>query len=77
MEEVVGMEAYRTEVTLAQDGTLTLEALPFHAGERVEVIVLATTRPRADGKRYPLAGTVLHYERPTDPVAEDDWEALQ
>ena len=24
-----------------------------------------------------LRGSVLHYERPTEPVAEDDWEAMQ
>lgn len=24
-----------------------------------------------------LRGSVLHYERPTDPVAADEWEALQ
>ncbi len=33
-----------------------------------------------DGKqetRYPLRGSVVHYERPTDPVAEADWEALR
>lgn len=23
-----------------------------------------------------LSGTVLYYERPTDPVGEEDWEAL-
>ena len=72
------MEAYRTEVTIAEDGTLTLRALPFHAGERVEVIVLATTKQNDDRNRYPLRGLgPYRYERPTDPVAEDDWEALQ
>ncbi len=24
-----------------------------------------------------LAGSVLHYENPTEPVATEDWEALQ
>ncbi len=35
------MQAHRVEATIEQDGTLTLENLPFHAGEVVEVIVLA------------------------------------
>jgi hypothetical protein len=26
---------------------------------------------------YPLRGTAYRYERPTDPVAEDDWEAAR
>jgi hypothetical protein len=31
-----GMQAYRVETTLQQDGTLTLSNLPLHAGETVE-----------------------------------------
>ncbi len=27
-------------------------------------------------ERYPLRGTVIRYEDPTAPVAEDDWEVL-
>jgi hypothetical protein len=27
--------------------------------------------------RYPLHGSVVRYERPTEPVAVGDWEALQ
>jgi hypothetical protein len=27
-------------------------------------------------KRYPLAGSPIRYIRPTDPVAEEDWNAL-
>lgn len=72
------MEAYRTEATVAQDGTLTLESLPFHAGERVEVIVLASTATKLNDDRYPLRGlTPYRYDRPTDPVGDEDWEALQ
>ena len=35
------MEAHRIETTLTQDRTLILDNLPFHAGETVEVIILA------------------------------------
>lgn len=33
----------------------------------------------ADGhnEQKPLRGTVKRYDRPTDPVAEDDWNALR
>jgi len=26
---------------------------------------------------YPLRGSVVRYDRPTEPVAEGDWEALE
>ena len=35
---------------------------------------------RRNGKkqaRYPLRGSVVRYEQPTEPVAETDWEALR
>ena len=37
-------------------------------------------RPYAERVEQPLdalRGSVLYYERPVDPVAEDDWEALK
>ncbi len=34
------LQAHRIETTLTQNGTLTLDHLPFQAGEAVEVIVL-------------------------------------
>jgi hypothetical protein len=27
--------------------------------------------------RYPLRGSVIRYEQPTEPVAEGEWEALR
>ena len=68
------METHRIETTLEKDGTLTLTDLPFHAGETVEVIVLAKATP-ADGERYPLRGTPVTYADPFEPVAAEDWDA--
>ena len=34
------LQAHRVETTLTQDGTLTLDHLPFQAGEAVEIIIL-------------------------------------
>ncbi len=71
------MVAHRVEATIEQDGTLTLENLPFHAGEAVEIIILAQP-PRASHQgRYPLRGTPVRYDRPTDPVAQDEGDAAQ
>ncbi len=30
-----------------------------------------------DAARYPLRGTPVSYEEPTEPVAETDWETLK
>lgn len=68
------MQAHRVEATIERNGTLTLENLPFHVGEIVEVIVLArpTAVPRAD--RYSLRGEPLRYIASTEPVAHAEWE---
>jgi len=29
------------------------------------------------GQGYPLRGSVVRYDQPTEPIAETDWEALQ
>jgi hypothetical protein len=69
------MQAYRSEATITQDGSLTVKGLPFRAGERVEVIVLQSSPQAIAANCYPLRGTPLRYDQPTAPVAESDWEA--
>ena len=71
------MEEHRIKTTLEQDGTLTLEGLPFHAGETVEVIILAESQKAVREKPYPLRGTTVTYRDPFDSVAADDWEAVR
>jgi hypothetical protein len=71
------MQAYRVETTLKHDGTLTLRDLPFQAGEVVEVIILAQPPASPRQNRYPLRGRPVHYERPTEPVAQEHWDALR
>jgi hypothetical protein len=68
------MRAYRVEQTLSEDGVLELRALPFQAGEIVEVIILSREDKVYETQSFPLQGQVLRYERPTEPVAQDDWE---
>ncbi len=68
--------AYRVETVLTEDGKLSLDNLPFRAGQAVEVIVLPTARTSAPSA-HPLQGTVLRYDRPTEPGAEADWNALR
>ena len=40
------MQAYKVRSHVGEDGSLTVENLPFPAGEAVEVIVLAEARKR-------------------------------
>jgi hypothetical protein len=68
------MLVHRIETTINQDKTLTLENLPFHSGEQVEVIILSRSRRESRQNRYSLRGTIIQYTDPTEPVAQDDWE---
>lgn len=69
--------AYRTEVVVAEDGSLHLDELPFRAGETVEVILIPRVVATHTYPVAPLRGSVLRHDRPAAPVAEEDWEALQ
>ena len=73
------LQAHRIETTMLQDGTLTLNHLPFHAGDAVEVIILPHPPSKiADGSDlYPLRGTSLRFDRPLEPVAPEDWDVAQ
>jgi hypothetical protein len=70
------MRAYRVEKTLSKDGILELRALPFRAGEIVEVIILSREDNMCEIEDFPLRGKMLRYEKPTEPVAQDDWKVL-
>lgn len=65
------MKAYRVELILTESGVISLQGLPFQAGESVEIIVLEKSTPsmtELSGQAFPLAGTVLHYEDPLEPA---------
>jgi hypothetical protein len=56
---------------------LTLGSLPFRAGEAVKIIILSREAQQRSTVRGTLRGKVLHYEHPTTPVAEENWDALR
>jgi hypothetical protein len=66
--------AHRIETVLTEDGKLLLDHLPFQAGQTVEVIVVPLSHATVPNST--LRGTILRYDQPTAPVAEDDWSAL-
>lgn len=70
------LQAHRIETTLTENGTLTLDHLPFQAGETVEVIVLPNSLSPPPQDRYSLRGASVQYQEPMESVAEQDWEAL-
>ncbi|OHB71924.1 MAG: hypothetical protein A2V70_10475 [Planctomycetes bacterium RBG_13_63_9] len=69
------MRTYRVQATLSDDGTLTLQEIPFRAGERVEVVLRRREPQQAADARYPLHGKPIQYVDPLQSVAEDEWEA--
>ena len=70
------MEVYRIEKKVAANGVLHLDALPFREGELVEVIVLPREERKRESVSLSLRGRVIEYIAPTEPVAQDNWEAL-
>ena len=71
------MAAYKTAAKLEKPGVLHLEELPFRPGDEVEVTLQRRRQRKPTEKRYPLPGKPLRYERPFDPVAEEDLNALR
>jgi len=67
---------HRIETVLLEDGKLSLDNLPFRAGQTVEVIVLPAARP-ATSAGHPLRGMVLRYDDPTTPEADSDWDFMK
>jgi len=70
------MKSYKAAATISESGELHLSELPFHAGDEVEVILLPRKPAPPAANPYPLRGQPIHYEDPTEPVAEEDWEVL-
>ena len=71
------METYQVKTVVADDGTITIKELPFHAGEQVEVTVRSQDGDIVSEVRYPLRGTPVQYQEPFAGVADEDWEVLQ
>lgn len=71
------MQAYRVEKVISQTGKVELDALPFAAGAVVEIIVLGPEKEANGRSRLSLKGSVIKYDDPFAPVAENEWDALQ
>jgi hypothetical protein len=71
------MEIYRTEAVVSTNRTLTIEGVPFDAGDKVEVIVRVQEEAATSDNRYPLRGKSIRLVEPFESVAENEWNALQ
>ena len=71
------MVDYRVEAEVSKDGSVTVRDLPFHAGDRVEVIIRDHASAQGKSLRYSLRGKRVRYDDPFGSVAENDWETLR
>ena len=71
------MSTHHRETKLKEDGKLTLNDLPFRAGETVEVILVSHSPRTKSNNPYALRGKPVRYIEPTEPVSEEDWEVLR
>lgn len=71
------MIAHKVDATVDQNGSITLNNLPFARGEAIEVIMMRKPPlPRRTKKRRVLKGALLKYIDPFAPVVLEDWDAL-
>jgi len=70
-------QVYRTEKMISENGVLVLDALPFRSHDIVEVLVRLRDDKRKRKDPYPLRGRILRYDDPTEPVAQNEWDALK
>ena len=71
------VEAHWRETTVGEHGELVLEGLPFEPGQPVEVLVVSKTARIGHVGGRSLRDSVLEFREPLEPVASEDWDALQ
>jgi hypothetical protein len=72
-----GVQAFRTDTAVGAQDDLRLDGLPFEPGQAVEVLVISKPAGSAADARQSLRGSVIEYHDPLEPVASEDWDALQ
>jgi hypothetical protein len=72
-----GVQAHWRETTVGEHGELVLEGLPFEPGQPVDVLVVSKAAGSAAAGGGSLRDSVLEFREPLDPVASEDWDAVQ
>jgi hypothetical protein len=70
------VQAHWRESTVGKNGELILEGLPFEPGQPVEVLIVSKQASTTSADRS-LRNSVLEFRDPLEPVASEDWDALQ
>jgi len=71
------VQAHWRESTVGEHGELVLEGLPFEPGHAVEVLVVSKAAGSSVAGGRGLRDSVLEFRDPLEPVAGEDWDALQ
>jgi hypothetical protein len=71
------VQAHWRETIVGEHGEVVLEGLPFEPGQPVEVLVVSKTPGSKTTGSGSLRDSVLEYHEPLEPVASEDWDALQ
>lgn len=72
------MEAFKTHTQFNKDVQAWFDNLPLQEGQEIEVIVIPTgNKKKKQSSLNNLAGTVIEYTYPFNPVvSEKDWEVI-
>jgi hypothetical protein len=57
--------------------TIHLPEVKELVGKDVEIVVRDATETTPEPDHFPLRGSVIRFDDPFAPVAEEDWEALE
>lgn len=69
---------YQTVLVVEKEGVLVIEDLPLKKGQRIEVAVYDAQAAEQDTEDpLSLRGEPFYDEDPFEPVAVEEWEALQ
>jgi hypothetical protein len=71
------MQSFRVETVVRDSGTLTLNGLPFTAGQVLEVTIIERPPTAPGANPYPLRGLQYQYADAFSPVADNDWQVMQ
>jgi hypothetical protein len=68
---------HHVTATVLPNGEVHLNGLPFSAGQQVRIEVHAdVSSSQTIDNPYPLRGLPYTFIDPTEPVAAEDWEAI-
>jgi len=71
------MASFKATVKVQQDGKLSLDSIPFRAGESI-LVVLEPAPPTVTKDRFPLRRSAYQYKHPFEPAVDaGDWDALR